>query len=163
VDAFRTGTPPAPEVDREAWDGWRARFQTHLDRYGHSVYNLDFLNPVPAEEPAPLVDTLRFYLSGRGPNPYDRQARPAAARAQARPPAAPRLDAGRRALFQRLLRWAQGLAPIREDALADMGLGWPRMRSLLLELGRRLAAAGVIARAEDVFWLRRREVEAHLA
>ena len=160
VDAFHAASLPAPDVDRESWDGWRARFQTHLDTYGHTVYNLDFLNPVPAEEPAPLVDALRFYLGGRGTNPYERQARAAALREREAAAAAARLDPARRAAFLRLLRWAQGLAPVREDALADVGLAWPRMRGLLLELGRRLAAAGVIAQPDDVFWLRRDEIAA---
>ena len=60
---------------------WRARFQRHLDRYGHTVYNLDFANPVPADDPAPLLDTLRFYLRGEGTDPNaaaGRLGRPAA-------------------------------------------------------------------------------------
>jgi pyruvate,water dikinase len=57
-----------------------------------------------------------------------------------------------------LLRWAQGSAPIREDALADVGLGWPLMRRMLRELGHRLVAAGLIAEPDDVFWLRHQEV-----
>ena len=69
VDAFRAGVPPAADVEPELWEQWRERFQAHLDAYGHTVYNLDFLNPVPAEEPAPLVDTLRFYLERPGDGP----------------------------------------------------------------------------------------------
>ena len=68
----------------------------------------------------------------------------------------------RRALFDRLLSWAQALAPLREDALADVGLAWPRMRALLLELGRRLVARRDPERPEDVFWLHRSELEGHL-
>jgi hypothetical protein len=33
-----------------------------------------------------------------------------------------RLDAPRRKLFSRLLKWAQDAAPVCEDALADAGL-----------------------------------------
>ena len=69
-----------------------------------------------------------------------------------------RLDPARRAGFTRLLRWAQGIAPVREDALADIGLGWPQLRRMLRELGGRLVAAGTIDRPDDVFWLRRDEV-----
>ena len=65
--------------------------------------------------------------------------------------------------FARLLRRAQLAAPIREDALADVGLAWPVLRRLLLELGRRLVAAGAVPNAEDVFWLRRDEIVAGLA
>ena len=43
----------------------RRRFQHHLGAYGHAVYNLDFINPVPADDPAPLLDTLRFFVRGR--------------------------------------------------------------------------------------------------
>jgi pyruvate,water dikinase len=76
-------------------------FQKHLDRFGHAVYNLDFVNPVPADEPAPLLDTVRFYLQGHGTNPYERQAQLAARREQATNAVAARLDAARRSTFLR--------------------------------------------------------------
>jgi pyruvate,water dikinase len=61
-------------------------------------------------------------------------------------------------MTRRLLAWAQHNAPIREDALADVGLGWPVMRRMLRELGRRLVAAQVIAESDDVFWLEHDEL-----
>ena len=64
TESQRTGSPPAG-VDPALWQQWRTRFQDHLDRFGHAVYNLDFLSPVPADDPTPLLDTLRFYLRGR--------------------------------------------------------------------------------------------------
>jgi phosphohistidine swiveling domain-containing protein len=136
-----------------AWDEWRARFQAHLDRFGHTTYNLDFLNPTPADDPAPLFDALRFYLKGGGTNPHERQARSAARRDELTGEVLARLDPARRAVFARLLRWAQGIAPVREDALADIGLAWPQMRRMLAELGRRRTTAGVIEQPEDVYWL----------
>ncbi len=69
-----------------------------------------------------------------------------------------RLGPRRRAAFLRLLRWAQTTAPIREDALADVGLAWPLLRRMLHELGRRLVASAVIASPDDVFWLRHQEL-----
>jgi rifampicin phosphotransferase len=153
---------PMPDVDPEVWREWRARFQRHLGRFGHTVYNLDFANPVPADDPAPLVDTLHFYLRGEGTDPNVRQAGSAARREQATHDVIARLDPGRRGAFTRLLRWAQGIAPVREDALGDVGLAWPQLRRMLLELGRRLVGEGVIDRPEDVFWLRREEIlDAH--
>src|SRR5262249_28009502 len=71
-----------------------------------------------------------------------------------------RLRGWRRSWFARLLRWAQRYAPLREDALGDTGLGWPLLRRMLLELGRRLTAAGAIDRAADVFWLTESELDA---
>src|SRR5829696_199945 len=150
---------PTAGVDEGAWQEWRSRFQAHLDRFGHTVYDLDFLNPVPADDPAPLFDTLRFYLRGEGQNPHERQRRTAARREEATRAVLGRLDAPRRNLFSRLLGWAQDVAPVREDALADVGLAWPVMRRMLLELGRRLVEAGAVERSADVFWLRRDEAE----
>ena len=42
---------------------------------------------------------------------------------------------------------AQDWGPVREDALAAMGLAWPTMRRLLRELGRRLVESGTLADA----------------
>jgi pyruvate,water dikinase len=146
-------------VDREEWFEWRSRFQSHLDRYGHAVYNLDFVNAVPADDPTPLFDTLRFYLRGEGQNPHERQRGIATRREEAARAVLERLDAPRANLFIRLLEWAQGVAPVREDALADVGLAWPVMRRMLLELGRRLEEAGAVEKSTDVFWLRWNELE----
>jgi rifampicin phosphotransferase len=157
AELLATPSDQALERTGPGWDGWHARFAAHLATYGHSVYNLDFRNALPADDPGPLVDTLRFYLDGAAADPHERQRRSAEARDRHSAAVAARLDPARRAVFTRLLRWAQSAAPVREDALADVGLAWPRMRQMLAELGRRRVADGTIGVAEDVFWLRRDE------
>ncbi|MFF1382540.1 PEP/pyruvate-binding domain-containing protein [Arthrobacter sp. NPDC058288] len=152
-----SGTPPSG-MDHVLWQQWERRFQLHLDRFGHTVYNLDFINPVPADDASPLLDTLKFYLRGQGNDPHRRQELAAARREDSTGRILARLHPARRKAFVRLLRWAQGPAPIREDALADVGLGWPLMRRMLRELGERLVTAGLIADSGDVFWLRHQEV-----
>jgi pyruvate,water dikinase len=158
LELLRMEEPPAG-MDERVWDDWRLRFQIHLERFGHAVYNLDFVNPVPADDPAPLFDTLKFYLRGQGQNPYERQRRMVRRREEATRAMLERLDPARGRLIGRLLRWAQDAAPVREDALADTGLAWPVMRRMLLELGRRLFEAGAVEKPADVFWLRRQELE----
>ncbi|GAA3619705.1 PEP/pyruvate-binding domain-containing protein [Microlunatus ginsengisoli] len=138
------------------------RFAAHLDHYGHAVYNMDFANPVAADDPGPLLDTVRFYLRGGGQSPYDRQARLAERREQAVRTVRERLDPARLALFDRLIGWAQTAAPIREDALADIGLAWPVLRRVLHELGVRAVASGVIDDPGAVFWLHWDELVAAL-
>ena len=123
------------------------------------VYNLDFINPVPADDPVPLLETLRFFVSGKGVDPYQRQQRSATRREEATAAVLARLDQVRAEPFLRLLHWAQRVAPVREDALADVGLAWPQLRRMLAEIGRRLQQAGVINEPDDVFWLRRKEIE----
>ena len=158
LELLRMEEPPAGMGER-VWDDWRLRFQAHLDSYGYAVYILDFVNPVPADDPAPLFDTLKFYLRGQGQNPHERQRRMVRRREEATKAVLKRLDPARGRLIGRLLRWAQDAAPVREDALADTGLAWPVMRRMLLELGRRLVEVGAVEKSADVFWLRQQELE----
>jgi pyruvate,water dikinase len=157
AESQRTGLPPAG-VDPALWQQWHPRFQDHLGRFGHAVYNLDFISPVPADDPAPLLETVKFYLRGQGNDPHERQRLSAARREDETSRTIARLGPKRRAAFLRLLRWAQNAAPVREDALADVGLAWPLLRRMLFELGHRLVGSSVIAEAGDVFWLRHREL-----
>jgi pyruvate,water dikinase len=145
--------------DDLVWHEWHTRFQAHLATYGHVVYNLDFMNPVPADDPVPLLETLRFFVSGKGVDPYERQQRSATRREEATAAVLTRLDPVRAKAFRRLLHWAQSVAPVREDALADVGLAWPQARRMLTEIGRRLQQAGVINKPDDVFWLQRSEID----
>jgi pyruvate,water dikinase len=141
------------------WQEWQNRFQAHLDRFGHTIYDLDFARPVPADDPAPLLDTLKFYIQGKGANPHARQQELANRREQATQAILARLSGLRRTMslkatcFEKLLAWAQTNAPVREDGIADMGLGWPLARRMLFELGDRLVKAGAIEQPDDVFWL----------
>ena len=150
---------PLPDVDTELWQEWRARFQRHLDRFGHTVYNLDFANAVPADDPAPLIDTLRFYLRGEGTDPNERQAGSAARREQAtRGRARPGWTrrggrcstgccAGRRA-SPRSARTRSATSAWPGRSCAGCCWSWDGGWS----------ATGVIDRPEDVFWLRRDEM-----
>ena len=153
----------AAASDDSVWHEWHTRFQHHLGAYGHTVYNLDFMNAVPADDPAPLLETLRFFVSGKGLDPYQRQRRLAVRRDEATATVLARLDPLRAKAFRRLVHWAQNVAPVREDALADVGLGWPQVRRMLAEIGRRLQEAGVINRPDDVYWLHRSEIDEDLA
>lgn len=139
---------------------WDERFRRHFAEFGHTVYNLDFASPVPADDPEPLLATIRFFAGGGGSDPHERQRRTAAQRTELTHLVRARLDPVRRALFDRLLAAAQSTGPVREDALADVGLAWPAMRRMLRELGRRLALEGVVAQADDVFWLHHDELRA---
>ena len=157
--AYFSAVGPAPVADVDGWVEFRRRFADHLERFGHAVYDLDFAKSLAAEEPAPLFETLKYYLAGQAPSPYDRQALSASAREQAAQSLLARLKGLRLRLFKRVLPWAQRYAPLREDALADVGLGWPVLRRMLHEVGRRLVAANALVDRDDVFWLKLDEAE----
>ncbi|PWJ47702.1 phosphoenolpyruvate synthase [Quadrisphaera granulorum] len=142
---------------------WHQLLHDHLQQHGHALYTLDFSVGVPADHPEPLIATLRQYLEGHGSDPHERQRRSAERRERATAEVLGRLSPLRRSLLVRLLRWAQEAGAAREDALSDIGLAWPTIRRFLRESGRRLAASGVLEHADDVFWLRRTEMEAAAA
>jgi phosphohistidine swiveling domain-containing protein len=137
-----------------------ARFTAHLEGFGHVLYDLDFMNPVPAEEPVPMLDALKAYLAGQGTNPYSRQGAQERQRQQAELTISRRTGPLRRKWFQKLLTSAQECASKREDAIANIGLPYPQLRRLLRELGLRLAAGGAIVRSDDIYWLEAQEVDA---
>ncbi|HTX89652.1 MAG TPA: PEP/pyruvate-binding domain-containing protein [Anaerolineales bacterium] len=142
-----------------AWDEFRSRFAAYLADYGHIIYDLDFAKPIPADDPAPLVQAIKAILDGTAGNPYERQAAAIELRERLAQTVVRRLDPLRRKLFLKQLAWAQASAPLREDSIADIGLGQPQIRKMLGELGGRLARGGVIAAPEDVYWLEARELE----
>jgi pyruvate,water dikinase len=144
----------------ERWPELQTRLAEHLARFGHTVFDLDFAKPLPADDPPLALESLKHALDGSARDPHARQAALAEAREEATRAVLARLQGWRLRQFTRLLRWAQSLAPAREDALADVGLGWPLVRRLLREVGRRLVAAGVLAEVDDVFWLMRHELNA---
>ena len=64
--------------------------------------------------------------------------------------------------FKRLLAETQRLVPIREEQTRELTIAWPVMRRAVLRIGEALAASGMIAAPEDVFFLTRAEALAAL-
>jgi pyruvate,water dikinase len=149
----------APIAVEESWQEFTRRFTEHLDRFGHAVYDLDFAKSVPADAPASLLESVKYFVAGQGRNPYERQAEAVSAWEKAAASLQARLGGPRLRLFRWALRWAQRSAPLREDSLADVGLGWPVLRRMLREVGRRMVAAGAIAERDEVFWLKWEELK----
>ena len=151
---------PPEGLPEPAWSEWRVKVQTHLEQFGCTIYNLDFANPVPADDPAPLLETCKLYLSGEGKNPHQRQQAASKHREAAIADVRKRLKGWRLKQFNRWLALAQRLAPLREDALADIGLAYPLLRQMLHLIGERLTQAGFAEYPEDVYWLTYAEVTA---
>jgi len=137
---------------------WRARFHAHLQQFGHTLYDLDFAHPVPADDPTPVLDTFKLYLRGQGVNPYTRQQESEKRREQAVLTMQLRLKGFRLKWFNKYLASAQKYAPLREDGLAEIGLAYPLIRQMLRELGHRFAKCGVISTPDDIFWLTQEEL-----
>jgi len=159
IVAQLAGEHPPAELDAGDWQAWRRRFRDHLDCYGYAIYTLDFGWPLPMDDPAPILETLKLFIIGQGRSPYERQQTFAKRREQAVQATLARLKGIKRWVFQKTLNLAQSLVPLREDGIAEIGLGYPLLRQMLRELGRRFAKAGAIEQPEDIFWLEASEVE----
>jgi len=146
-------------VNAETWRAWQKRFRAYLERYGYGIYDLDFAKPIPAHDPTPQLQTLQVFMREPERNPYARQQRLAARREEAIQTVQKRIRGLKRKLFEKTLGWAQMFTALREESIFEIGLAYPMLRKMLLELGRRFAAAGAIVEPEDIFWLKSAEVE----
>ena len=155
-DIQSTQTPGGiPEL---SWNEWRTKVVTHLERYGHMIFDLDFANPTPADDPAMLLQTCKLFLNGKGVNPYERQQETSEHREAVASLIRNRLKGWRLRQFSRFLALAQRFAPLREDALADVGLAYPIIRQMFQHLGLVMTRAGAIDSPGDIYWLTGREV-----
>src|SRR3990172_4771441 len=151
------GSPPG-DVPPTIWQEWRGRFREHLQKFGQALYDLDFAHPVPADDPAPVLEAFKLYLRGQGVDPHTRQQESEKRREQAVQATTQRLKGCLLYLFNKFLAPAQKYAPLREDGLAEIGLAYPLIRQMLRELGRRFAQRSVIVKVDDIFWLTEDEV-----
>jgi phosphohistidine swiveling domain-containing protein len=148
-----------PGVGAETWQEWREHFQDHLDRYGYSIYGLDFAVPIPAHDPAPVLQALIVFLQDEARNPHTRQQRLLEQREEAIEAVHGRTRGLKRVIFDKTLGWARTHTRLREDSIFEIGLAYPVLRGMLSELGRRLTETGAIARPGDIYWLERDEAE----
>ncbi len=141
------------------WPVFCERLRAYLQAYGHIIYDLDFAKPLPVDDPTPMLETIKMYLRGQGVNPHQRQRAAEEKRMQAAEATLKRLKGLRRWAFRKTLGMAQTMAQVRENALSDIGLGYPVLRQMLHELGRRFVQASSIAQGDDIFWLEADQVE----
>ena len=119
--------------------------------------------PTLVEAPLPVLLALKALVREPGMDALARQAAMARERDELMEETERSFDPLRRFVFRRLARWAQRFAPYREDALFYLGAAWPLLRRFALELGRRLAEAGSLGTADDVFFLESEELEQAIA
>ncbi|MER5704889.1 PEP/pyruvate-binding domain-containing protein [Micromonospora sp. NPDC002296] len=139
-------------------------FDQFLEGYAHQAYQLDFVEPTPVEDPSAILTTLEAYREGRLRSPHDRLRDLAGQREESRTTLLRglRRKPVRRAALRALLRWTRYYAHVRDEALHYFTMGWPTIRRGYLELGRRLADAGALSAADDVFFLSADELSEQL-
>ena len=160
--AFGELDPPAllTRLDSDAaFAGFRQALRRFLDGYGNreTVSPLVISAPTWVDDPTPVLSMIKTLVE-EGPQPTTDGPGAAAERRllEHRLLRSPR----RRAAVLRAIEAArQGIA-FREDSHFHATRAIPILRHLLLEAGRRLAEAGALPDAQDVFHLHLEELEA---
>lgn len=138
-----------------------------LDRYGmRGLAEIDFGQPRWREQPVPIIRALQSYLSmadeSAAPDRVFRQGQQAAAQTTERLAVAATRSL-RSPLGGHVARWlarrVRALAGLRESPKFTLIRAVDLLRSAMLESGRDLVRAGVLERADDLFYLRMRELK----
>lgn len=133
-----------------------------LQRHGHRcATEAEFLYPRWAEAPGQVLETLASYL--RAPSdvdPMQAEARQRRQRAATQAKVERRLDPLRRTIFRKLLARTEHVVRLRDNGQSYLVKLMLPIRHLYAELGRRWAARGWLAAADDVFFLADFEIAA---
>lgn len=134
-----------------------AGVDTHLAVYGHRTMSYDVIEPTLAERPQLLLQLIAQHAhSGFDAARAEEEAetRSAQATARARAIITDRAFETDRRRFERALARARDAYPLWDDRVVWTYLTQAALlRSLALEIGRRLAARGQLAEPADVFFL----------
>lgn len=155
IDSFTLFESIALEVFEE----WKLKMQKHLAKYGSACYEYDFAISTPLEDPLPIIESIKTFVSGEGKNPFDRQKMATQKRQKATETMLNQISGPRKWLFKKLLSWAQQTGAMREDAIYYMGMAHPLVRQLLEEIALRLVHEQAIAQTENIYWLKKQELE----
>lgn len=163
---FLQGADPTELLARlraePAAGAWCRRLDAFLARFGHrGPSEFDLGATRWGEDPSMIVSLVREGLAGPEREPIAaRMARLAAARRQVLAEAVSASPFWKRPLLRMWARAVPLYMPLREAPKHYGCVVFQRIRWAALELGRRLAARGVVPRLEDVFLLDWRELHA---
>jgi pyruvate,water dikinase len=149
---------PAALVASPQGQAFLADLRAFLDRYGRrSNRCFELGEPSWIEDPTPVIEQLRSSLARPARDPRDEMAALAAEREQALALARERLRGYPKVVidrFEALLQAAQAATVIHDDHNFWIDLRCTsQLRQVLLECGRRLAAADMLDQPDDVFFL----------
>jgi len=153
--------------------GFLAELQEYLEHWGfRSSGELMLTRPSPEENPKQTLELLRSYAALESPSPQQQLQEQAAIRESATNVTSRQLTPNallRRMPFSRswqfklLLAATQGFIRLRERARQKQAKLYVRLRHIILAIGHRLVATGLLASADEIFYLECDEVDALLS
>jgi phosphohistidine swiveling domain-containing protein len=145
-------------------------FNRYLETWGFRCSG-ELMLTVPSfqENPAGLIGILKSYLQVTGESPLEVLQRQKSVREEQtqevldriadNPAYGPLQRLGRAVLLKRFLVWTQGAIGMRERARLKQALLYARLRRVTLSIGERLAGHGLLAQADDIFFLTCGEID----
>lgn len=127
--------------------------EAYLASYGHQGYSMDFVEPLPVEEPSALFATLKAMVADPDYDPKNQEARAASIRERKHAEISEALDGLPYWQFRFRLWLALRYNHIRESVAFHFGYTWCVLRPMARELGRRMVAAGTFKLPEDTYFL----------
>ncbi len=137
------------------------KLNAYLDTYGWRSDQFELMDPSWREDPTPLIHNLRGYLRQDATDPRREQAKAADERERLVKEMLERApDQAARNQLQMLVSVAQQYLPVQENHNFYIDqMNTVLLRLPVLELGRRLTAAGALTDANDVFYLTPDEIQ----
>jgi phosphohistidine swiveling domain-containing protein len=129
-----------------------------LRSYGHRSPRYEFAHPTWGEQPDQVRALARLVAQG-SPDPGLGEAERARDRLASTAAARRRLSRPRRLVFDWALALAQTYFRLRENQQFHLVSAVPTLRAILLELGARFTASGLLPEAGDIFLLETGEVD----
>ena len=137
------------------------RFAAFMEQYGRQVESWGLVHlPTWEERPEAALELLSRYVESRGRLSGRQEGSPAERRMEAKQTIASRLSGERLLRFEALLAAADDHVPISEGRAHWQLLLLGELRRGVLALGQKLVDDGLLAAANDVFFLSLEELEA---
>ena len=154
--ALRDGDSDSVRRQLDAHPAVQAEMAAYLDRFGDRCLDeLKLESATLSDDPTPLFRSIAAIAERivSGDDGDDGAGLAIRAEGERRAAAALRGRPVRRFVFGRLLRWARVRVRDRENLRFERTRVFGRARRLVLAMGQRLADAGRLGEARDVFWL----------
>jgi pyruvate,water dikinase len=130
----------------------------YLGRYGHQIYSLDYAEPTPTQDPTPVLSALKTQVQDKAYDPIAHLAQVNTRRREALQEITQHFTGKLRWQFRWRLFWAQRFYANRDEGQFYVGAAWPVLQRMALELGQRLVKVGTFKNADDVYYLKSKEL-----
>jgi pyruvate,water dikinase len=136
-----------------------ARFQRFLEDHGHREMDMDYFHPTWSEQPSVVLDALALILRGKGEDPGETARKLRIRYSETEHAFLGRVPEELRFFFREMIRLARTYTTLDDLEHYQTTRINPIARRAALAVGQRLRERGVLEAAEDVFFLRKQDLD----